>query len=215
MPRCSLRARGGSSPCSPCSPPSGGCAWLRVAPVPAPSGAALALRCAPWRPGRRRDEGCPAASTPRGPAGPASNKGLGEGSKPGGGHSPAHSSRSMARKRTGSAVQRPQRVFRIGPTSQGADSPQQRSNPQHHDSLGGQLCPERRWMVWASHSVGRPSGHRVEGRRCRTPAFRGVGVGASEMRPRGGVACQPENDLHPLLKLAHAEAGRSCRRRPC
>ena len=33
MPRCSLRARGGSSPCSPCSPK--GCAWLCAAPVPA------------------------------------------------------------------------------------------------------------------------------------------------------------------------------------
>jgi len=51
VPRCSLRARGGSSPCSPCSPPRGGCAWLRAGPVPAPSGAALALRCAPQPPG--------------------------------------------------------------------------------------------------------------------------------------------------------------------
>jgi len=59
MPRCSLRARGGSSPCSPCSPPSGGCAWLRVAPVPAPSGAALALRCAPRRPERVGTRGVP------------------------------------------------------------------------------------------------------------------------------------------------------------
>ncbi len=47
MPRCSLRSRGGSSPCSPCSPPRGGSARVRVAPVPAPNGAALDLRCAP------------------------------------------------------------------------------------------------------------------------------------------------------------------------
>ncbi len=59
VPRCSLRARGGSSPCSPCSPPSGGCAWLRVAPVPAPRGAALALRCAPRRPERVGTRGVP------------------------------------------------------------------------------------------------------------------------------------------------------------
>jgi len=32
------------------APEAGRCAWLRVAPVPAPSGAALALRCAPWPP---------------------------------------------------------------------------------------------------------------------------------------------------------------------
>ena len=51
LPRCSDRARGGSSPCSPCSPPRGGCAWLRVAPVPARKRrAALALSSAPVPP---------------------------------------------------------------------------------------------------------------------------------------------------------------------
>ena len=39
--------------------PARGCAWLRVAPVPAPSGAALALRCAPRRPGRVGTRGVP------------------------------------------------------------------------------------------------------------------------------------------------------------
>jgi hypothetical protein len=123
VPRCSLRARGGSSPCSPCSARNRACAWLRVAPVPAPSGAALALRCAPRRPGRRRDEGRPDASTPRGPAGPAPNKGLGKKEarwRP----LPAHPGHSMARKRARSAVQGPQRISRPPTTSQETDSPQ-------------------------------------------------------------------------------------------
>ena len=112
VPRCSLRARGGSSPCSPCSARSRACAWLRVAPVPAPSGAALALRCAPWRPGRRRTKGVPPQRRQEGLPARRRTKGLG-GKKPGGGRSLADSGRSMARKRARSAVQGPQRVFRI------------------------------------------------------------------------------------------------------
>ena len=48
LPRCSVRARGGSSPCSPCSPPTAavrGSARLRCRAAPA-----LALPCAPVPP---------------------------------------------------------------------------------------------------------------------------------------------------------------------
>jgi hypothetical protein len=67
VPRCSLRARGGSSPCSRPKPGAArGCARL---PVPAPSGAALALRCAPCRVGGVGTKGVPPQRRPRGPAG--------------------------------------------------------------------------------------------------------------------------------------------------
>ena len=76
VPRCSLRARGGSSPCSPCSAQAG----LRVAARGCGPGAKRRRPCPPlcavaaWR---RRDEGRPDTSTPRLRRG--SNKGLDKG----------------------------------------------------------------------------------------------------------------------------------------
>ncbi len=43
---------------------SGGCAWLRAGPVPAPSGAALALRCAPQPPEGVGTKGIPTHRSP-------------------------------------------------------------------------------------------------------------------------------------------------------
>ena len=65
VPWCSLRARGGSSPCSPCSARNRACAWLRAGPVPMPSGIALALRCAPGRIGGVGTKGVPPHRRPR------------------------------------------------------------------------------------------------------------------------------------------------------
>ena len=49
VPRCSLRARGGSSPCSPCSARSRACAWLRVAARGSGPGAKRRRPCPPLR----------------------------------------------------------------------------------------------------------------------------------------------------------------------
>lgn len=74
-PWCSERSRGGSSPCSPCSPPSGGCAWLRAGPVPALR-TALDRPCAPRPPEGVGTKGVPRLR-PGAPSGrPGSNKRL-------------------------------------------------------------------------------------------------------------------------------------------
>jgi len=49
------------------APEAGRCAWLRAAPVPAPSGAALALRCAPCRMVGVGTKGVPPQRRPKGP----------------------------------------------------------------------------------------------------------------------------------------------------